>query len=337
MKTYRIIHITANIIAVGLLTAFLVYFLLSYGSLPERIGVHFSPLDGEFDVYAKKLFGFFPFVAGFALFLIFSLLTLAVNKVKKLGFKVDETGDRLLRCAAVLMLDVMKLVWSGFFSFWTVCVVQQRRMGDGDFLDAFRVFFLLMPLAAVIVFLEISSKHKAEPDNAAETEAPESVVLPKQHRIGHILMNIAAFGLLGGFLVYFLLSYGTLPERIGIHFDSNGDFDVYSYKVFGFYPFVAGGGLLIVFSLISLAAGKLKKTGLRLDSRGNMLVRCFITEYIDANKLVWSSFFSVWARCVIHQEKMNKGVQSFFILFFLTLLPAVVIAIFVTVKRHKIK
>ena len=101
MKAYRIIHTAANITAFGLLGAMLIYFLLSYEGLPERIGVHFSAVDGQLDVYSYKIFGFYPFVMGFGLLGIFSLLSLAVKKIKKLGLKITEKGDTVFRCTAV--------------------------------------------------------------------------------------------------------------------------------------------------------------------------------------------------------------------------------------------
>lgn len=336
MKAYKIIHITANIIAFGLLGAFLVYFLLSYGGLPERIGVHFSAMDGQLDVYSQKIFGFYPFVMGFGLLAVFSVLSLLVNRIKKLGLKVTEKGDRVFRCAAALLLDVMKLTWSVFFSYWTYCVVHQVGMGDGTFLDVFRVFFLLILLSIPILFSRIQTGYRLEteessvPDN--DTEAPEK---PKRFVIGHTVANAAAFGLLGLLLIRFLLAYGGLPERIGVHFGSGGEFDVYSHKVFGFYPFAAGFGLLIIFSLLTLAANKIKHIGVRVTKTGEMKIRMVIIEVLDCMKMIWAGFFSIWAFCVINQIGLYMTVVSVLLIAFLALFPITAAVLVITAKKYK--
>ncbi len=339
MKKYKFIHIIANIAAFGLLGVSLVYFVLSYGGLPERIGVHFSPVDGQFDVYSYKIFGSYPFAAGGVLLLIFSLLTLAVKKVKKLGLNVNEDGDRALRFAAALLLDLMKLTWAVFFSYWTYCVVHQVGMGDGTFLDAFRVFFIILLIATPILFSRIQEKYRLDPRNTDETAGDATLFPegPKMFRITHICANILSFGLLGGFLVHFLLSYGGLPERIGVHFGADGVFDVYSYKAFGFYPFVAGGGLLLIFCLLTLAAKKIKHIGMSVEKKGAAVIRMIIIECLDSNKLIWSVFFSVWANSVIHQTPMNTTITAILLIGFLALFPVTAVAVIIAAKRHRIK
>lgn len=337
MKAYRIAHIAANIIAFGLLTVSLVFFLLAYSGLPERIGVHFSAADGQLDVFSYKVFGFYPFVMGFGLLLIFSLLSLAVKKIKKLGLNITENGEQKFRCAAVLLLDLMKLIWAAFFSYWAYCVVHQTGMGDGTLLDAFRIFFLLLLLSIPIMLSEIKERNKPEqPENGTPEDDAEAPKAPLSFTIAHIAAHAVSFGLLGGFLIYFLLSYDGLPERIGVHFGSGGEFDVYSYKEFGFYPFVAGFGLLILFSLLTLAAKKIKRIGMNVDKKGDMLIRHYIYELLDSLKLIWSLFFSMWAYCVINQVGMNTTFTAILTTSFLALLPITAVVIIITARKHKI-
>ena len=337
MKAYRIIHIAANILAFGLLGAFLVYFLLSYNGLPERIGVHFSAIDGQLDVYSYKVFGFFPFGAGFGLLTIFSLLTLAVNKIKKLGLKVTEDGKTVFRHAAALLLDLMKLTWSVFFSVWTYCVVHQTGMGDGGFLDAFRIFFLLILLSMPVLFSRIQDKYRVVSSKSPKDDDEPASVMPKKFRIQHIIANIIAFGSLGFFLIYFLISYQGLPERIGVHFSSGGIFDVYSYKAFGFYPFVAGFGLLLIFSLLTIAAKKIKRIGMNVNKKGDMITRIVIIEALDCMKFLWAAFFSMWAYCVIHQVGMQLTFRDILISAFLALFPITAVILIITAKKYRIK
>ncbi len=330
MKAYRIIHAAANIIAFGLLGAFLLYFLLSYGGLPERIGVHFSAVDGQLDVYSYKVFGFYPFAAGFTLLGIFSLLTLAVKKLKKSGLDITEKGSIVMRSASVLLLDLMKLIWSAFFSYWTYCVVHQTGMGDGTPLGIFRVFFIIVLLSSPILFSEIRERYRTAPRE--DRTVPK---LSKKSRYMHIAANVISFGILGVFLVWFIISYESLPERIGVHFASDGSFDVYSYKVFGFYPLAAGFGLLAIFCLLSFALGKIKRTGLRVDEDGEVKIRGLISENIDGLKLIWSAFFSAWSYSVIHQTPLNTTFITILMTFFLALLPMTIVMIMIIVRQHR--
>lgn len=336
MKTYRIIHIAANVIAFGSLGAALVYLLINYAGLPEPLGVHFSAVNGQLDVFDAKYFAFYPFVMGFGISAALSLLTLAVNRIKKPGLNVSEEGDRVFRCAAALMLDVMKLAWAVFFSYWTYCVVQQTGMGDGTPLDIFRVFFLLLPFIAVIIFIEIKEKYKVTgPGNESSAHKPPA--FGKAFKITHIVINIIAAGLLGAFLIYYLLSYNGLPERIGVHFGSDGSFDVYSHKVYGSYPFVAGFGLFGIFCLMSFAVGKIKRIGLNVDENGKKMIRQLTVEIFDSMKLIWSLFFSLWANSVIHQTGMDPGITGMLIALFLLLFPASAAAIAIISKKHRKK
>ncbi len=336
MKAYRIIHTAANIIAFGLLGGFLVYFLLSYDGLPERIGVHFSAADGQLDVYSYKIFGFYPFVMGFGLLGAFSALTLLVNRIKKTGLKVNEKGDRVFRCTAALLLDLMKLTWSVFFSYWTYCVVHQTGMGDGTPLDAFRVFFIFILLSVPVLFSRIHYKYSTNTAAAtAEDDGEEAPEPSRSFRVGHIIANVLSFASLGVFLVCFLLSYGELPERIGVHFGGDGTFDVYSYKVFGFYPFAAGFGLLIIFSLLNLAAKKIKHIGMNVNRTGDMKIRMIVIEALDCMKMTWAAFFSMWAYCVINQTALPVTFTGIITTAFLLLFPLTAVMIVITGKRYR--
>ncbi|MBQ9385084.1 MAG: DUF1648 domain-containing protein [Ruminiclostridium sp.] len=130
---YRISHITVNVAAFSSLGGYLAFMLVVWWNLPDMIGIHFGPggsgLFGyaDFDVFGDKLFAFYPFWAGFGLLLLFSLLQLAVKKIR-LGMKINETGESMLRAYVMLYLDLHKLVWAAFFSHWADCVIHQSRL-----------------------------------------------------------------------------------------------------------------------------------------------------------------------------------------------------------------
>ena len=331
MKAYRIIHLAANIIAFGLLGAFLIYFLFSFGSLPDTVGVHFDP-QGEPDVFASKLFGFYPFAAGFGLLGIFSLLTFAVNKIKNPGFSLSDKGNRILRCVITLLLDLLKLIWAGFFSVWTYCVVHEIGMSAFFTLTDLRnlLFLLLIPLIAVAAGINDASKW--EKAYLADAEG-----FRKKKRTVHIAINAAAFGALAVMLVYMLIMYGGLPERIGVHFGGDGSFDVIDSKLLGFYPFAAGFGLLGALSLCSLAVNKLKKLGMKVTADGEFLIRLHITRLTDMMKFIVSVFFTVWAYCVINQVGMETLIPFVLAVLFILMLPAEIAAVIFTSVKYKPK
>lgn len=331
MKAYRIIHITANIIAFGALFAALIFMLISWGGLADTVGVHFDP-EGEFDVFADKKFAFYPFVAGFGLLGIFSLLSLGVNKIKKLGFGLNGKNEMIFRRGATLFLDAIKLIWAAFFSVWTYCVIVQVGMRDYFPLKTLRTIMMLLLLPVLLIALgaAVSASYSKKFERHRE-------LFLKQARIRHISLNAAAFTSLTAFLLKTLLAYKRLPVRIGVHFGAHGEFDVYSHKLLAFYPFVAGFGLMILFSLLSLGVNKVKKTGLKVTEDGEKLIRMIATETLDIFKFMWALFFSVWSYHVVTQtagSELFLGMVSTAFLVILVLSPTTIIF---TAKRYSTK
>ncbi len=127
MKMFKRVHITANALALVLLTAFFVWTCLSLSDLPQKFGMHFG-VDGNFDIYSEnKVMAFYPFFAGYGLFLIFSLLSFAACKIKKVGGKHNESEAEEIRLEIRLLCDMLKLCWSVFWAFWAFYVIQQSQ------------------------------------------------------------------------------------------------------------------------------------------------------------------------------------------------------------------
>ncbi len=127
MKMFKRVHITANALALVLLTAFFVWTCLSLSDLPQKFGMHFG-VDGNFDIYSEnKVMAFYPFFAGYGLFLIFSLLSFAACKIKKVGGKHNESEAEEIRLEIRLLCDMLKLCWSVFWAFWAFHVIQQSQ------------------------------------------------------------------------------------------------------------------------------------------------------------------------------------------------------------------
>ena len=127
MKMFKRVHITANALALVLLTAFFVWTCLSLSDLPQKFGMHFG-VDGNFDIYSEnRVMAFYPFFAGYGLFLIFSLLSFAACKIKKVGGKHNESEAEEIRLEIRLLCDMLKLCWSVFWAFWAFHVIQQSQ------------------------------------------------------------------------------------------------------------------------------------------------------------------------------------------------------------------
>ena len=73
-------------------------------------------------------------------------------------------------------------------------------------------------------------------------------------------------------LVYYLTRWNDLPDDPGIHFDGNGNFDVYASKFYGFYPHVVGGLISAVLAAAVHLAGKVN-AGLKITEKGDRLFR----------------------------------------------------------------
>lgn len=154
-KKYVDIHSVINFISFGMLAVYFVYMLTVFGNFPEQIGIHYGE-DNEFDVYASKAYAFFPFIAGFGLATVFTVGSIAVNKVKCISKKLSETDDIFVRKTVLIVLDAMKLFWAIFYIIWAHCVMHQTRMFT--FGLPIREFQTLPVLIIIGAFLAIDSK-----------------------------------------------------------------------------------------------------------------------------------------------------------------------------------
>lgn len=120
----------------------------------------------------------------------------------------------------------------------------------------------------------------------------------------HTTVNILSFGMLGAYLVYMLMVYKDFPEKIGIHYGDDNEFDVYASRAYAFFPFIAGFGLVIAFTLGGFAINKAKRISKKLGVEDDIFVRRTVLTAFDAMKLFWAVFYTIWAHCVIHQTRM---------------------------------
>lgn len=126
----------------------------------------------------------------------------------------------------------------------------------------------------------------------------------KTYKKLHAAVNIISFGMLAVYLMYMLAVYGDFPEQIGIHYGDDNEFDVYASKWLAFFPFMAGFGFAWIFTLAQIAAKKIKHIGKKLSEEDDRFIRMTFNAALDAMKLFWALFYTIWAHCVIHQTRM---------------------------------
>jgi hypothetical protein len=134
----------------------LIRFLAVYHSLEAEIGIHFCG-DGKFDITDKKIYGFYPFVFSLVTLGLCALFCFLAGKAK-IGKRMNEKGERLLRTAVILYCDIFQLRIVFFFSgVWSDCVIRQRALNTRI---GVIILFVLMGLFLVMVIFMIAVRVK---------------------------------------------------------------------------------------------------------------------------------------------------------------------------------
>ena len=134
----------------------LIWFLISYGGLEDEIGIHFDPKD--FDVFASKRFGFYPFVAGSVLTILLQLCRSLSDKLKE-SPKLNKTGNEKFRNLVKIYADIFTLMIAVFFTSWNWAVINQNAYYHCKyFYNGLLTFMPLMVFALPVV--DVVYKHK---------------------------------------------------------------------------------------------------------------------------------------------------------------------------------
>ncbi len=123
-------------------------------------------------------------------------------------------------------------------------------------------------------------------------------------RIFDIVVSILTWSILSVSLVYLLCIWNTIPDIIGVHFASDGSFDVFDSKLYIVYPYAAGFGFLFLLEIAS-AAGRKAQSGMKINETGERRLKLALSFLLNALKLYVSVFFSYWAYCVMTQIPEN--------------------------------
>ncbi len=117
------------------------------------------------------------------------------------------------------------------------------------------------------------------------------------------------FLVLGISLIHFIIVWKDMPQEIGMHFDGEGNFDVYESKNYGFYPYVIS---TVIISALLLGGRFVKKvnTGIPLSEKGDLIFRNIILFAFDAVMIYMCIFALFWSRAVEKQHPLKIGFLS---------------------------
>lgn len=140
---------------------------------------------------------------------------------------------------------------------------------------------------------------------------------------------IAAYALLISSMLYLLIIWNTIPEIIGVHFSSEGQFDVYDSKLYSFYPYIVGLSLLTIIQLLE----RLSKRATVNDKYDEIKIRLIITVFCNVLKICFSVFFTYWADCIINQRELSTTTAK--VIFYIILISIIISVIMGSrMKRH---
>ena len=137
-------------------------------------------------------------------------------------------------------------------------------------------------------------------------------------------------------MVYYLTRWNALPDDPGIHFDGDGNFDVYASKVYGFYPHVIGGLLSAAMAAAVHFAGKVN-AGLKITEKGDRLFRAEVGLTMSLISFIVSAFFTHWSLSVSQQTPLNRSILNVIGYAIMIVLLIGVTAQLITCKKYSVK
>lgn len=294
-KKMKAVHRSLFAVSVLILAASLVFFLTKWNGLSDEIGIHFAS-DGQFDVRAEKLFGFYPHAAGGFLIAVFAVAAHLINRIKT-GLRLSDKGDKLFKTGFCLTLDILSVLVSLFFANWSRCVSLQIPL-DVTLVRILAALMLAVSAAGIISGLVIYRKHGERKENAQSTGRFHSVcrLIAWLLTAAGILVLTVAWGRLPSDEVYY-----HDPDYYGLAYFAN--FGAYLDKRLLLIPHFAAVVLLAVLEVISVRAGKADKTAL--------------VALTDKLKLTSGVFFFWWNMLLISELRIDIVSPCLFVLLYI--------------------
>ena len=105
------------------------FFISKWSTLPSDIGIHFGA-DGDFDVVAAKVFGFYPHVIGLIILAGMTVAFIVVSK-RKTGLKITEKGEVIFKSELIITLELFLMYCMALVAVWTRSVSLQVPIDQG--------------------------------------------------------------------------------------------------------------------------------------------------------------------------------------------------------------
>ena len=160
----------------------------------------------------------------------------------------------------------------------------------------------------------------------------------KVFKTAHISLTAAAWGIFAVSLIRTAAVLKTLSDEIGVHFASDGSFDVFASKRYIAYPYIITLLALLFCETIAHFSPKMR-LGLKVSEAGARKIISALKLQTDAAKLCVSFFFAgVWADCVIRQRPLDTSFAVFtLIAIFLSIILFAAFALAVRITDSKRK
>lgn len=289
----RITHRVLQVLCVSMLVWQTVFYLAHWSSLPEEPGIHFVNGD-TFDVYASKIYGFYPHIITLVTLVLDFVLTWIVGKEKlKLGLKVTERGKRLFIASLVITLDITALFISGCFCCWVYAVSKQVASYNKAAISLIAILLTVLPAAVIFqCIVNAVCKEKKDRDTDRPPEEKKKRILrflltgsaekrePGSHRG---LIRAASWVIVGMMTVIMLFIMERLPkddiadEYHGLAYFAN--FGGYYAKWLVMLPFIIAVPLMAVFEVTGNIAKKRGKLPLAVLSDRLKLILAVFSAY----------------------------------------------------------
>ncbi len=270
------------------------FFLSKWSILPRDIGIHFGG-NGDFDVVAAKVFGFYPHVIGLIVLAGMTVAFLVVRK-RKTGLKITEKGETIFKSELIITLELFLMYCMALVAVWTRSVSLQVPIDQG-FVGNLSLIMLTVVGVGAAAEVITCCIHR---DKSAEKK--DSML---SHRLARLIAWLLTFG---GFWML-AESWVRHPADEKFYFDPDyyglayfANLDRFLDKHWLIVPQVMVVVILIVLEVISLRAVKSQKKAL--------------VKLTDDLKLFSGIFFFISNLTLCAEQRIGMGFVIFFAIFY---------------------
>ena len=266
------------------------FFLSKWSSLPREIGIHFGG-DGDFDVVAAKVFGFYPHVIGLIVLAGMTVAFIVVRR-RKTGLKITEKGEAIFKSELILTLELFLMYCMALVAVWTRSVSLQVPI-DTEFVGNLSLIMLAVLAIGIVSEVITCIIHR---DKSAEK---------KDTMLFHRLARLIAWLLTFGDVWMLAESWVRHPADEKFYFDPDYyglayfvNLDRFLDKHWLILPQVVTVVILIVLEVISVRAVKSQKSAL--------------VKLTDDLKLFSGIFLFIVKMLLCSEQKIGMGFVIFF-------------------------